>query len=116
MSEDVERVEVERAKVERTEQRDAEDTKTPLAQVDSDPNEVLSVLSEISESISRGDIRKARRLLSTVSTSRSLDDLEESERELFTHLSQQLRTDPVELILPLLFLSIWALIFWLTLH
>ena len=116
MSEDVERVEAEQVEAERAEEQHAKDINTPLAEVEPDHSEVLSSLSEISESISKGDIRKARRLLSTITTSRSLDQLEESERELLSHLSQQLRTDPVELFLPLVFLSIWALIFWLTLH
>ena len=118
MSEDVERLEAEQLESERDEQgRDpSEDMVTPLAEVEPNPSEVLSSLAEVSESISKGDIRKARRLLSMITTSRSLDELEESERELLSHLSQQLRTDPVELFLPLLFLGIWALIFWLTLH
>ena len=110
MSEDVDQVEVDQEEMKSDAQTDQ------VAAETSSSSEVLSQIAQITESISRGDLRNAHRLMSHLTSSIEQDDLKESEREFIANLHQQLRADPVELFLPLLFLGVWALIFWLTLH
>ena len=80
------------------------------------PSQMLRQLIEAAESISRGDIRNARRIMSQVEANLDEADLKEPETELISTLRQQLKTDHVELYLPLFFFCVWALTFWSTLH
>jgi hypothetical protein len=115
MSEDVDQVEADQ------EELKSDSLTTQVADQDSSThevssNEVLSQIALITESISRGDLRNAHRLMAHLTNFVEQDDLKASDRKVIMKLHQQLRADPVELFLPLLFLGVWALIFWLTLH
>lgn len=115
MSEDVDRVEADQEEL-KSDSLTAQVADQDSSTHEADSNEALSQLAQITESISRGDLRNAHRLMAHLTSSVEQDDLKESERKVITKLHQQLRADPVELFLPLIFLGVWALIFWLTLH
>ena len=110
MSKDVDPVELEHDNQATHEAGQGEGTHT------SDSTSVLALMAQVTESISQGNIRQARRLLSHITETHDHGNLTESERDMISRLRHQLNTDPVELFLPLIFLGIWALIFWLTLH
>ena len=93
---------------------DIGDIKTSLDE--HNPSPILQQLVEATESVSRGDIRNARRIMSEVESSLDDRDLKEPETQMISTLRHQLSVDPVELFLPLFFFCVWALIFWLTLH
>ena len=78
--------------------------------------ELSQPVAQVVDSIQRGDLRSARSLIADIRAETDTLTLSALDQASLDEIDERLRFDLAELLVPLALFTLWAVLFWRTLH